>query len=419
LKIRAEEGDLLIGDVRVSDLAARVGSPIAVYDADAMVERFYAFVEAFSQLRAMVSFEVDAIANVHVLHRLVKRGAGLSVRSGADLERAWLSGIPMTRVVYAGLGRSDDEVRAALDGLYSPMFQSGRLVEGRPPYYRGPIGSFSVETREELEQIARLANGVRIACQSAVAVDVSSSGAEPSGVSLDRADELLSEFGEEPRLRLRGLHLQAHRQASTVEGFADAVERLVGGIERLSARGRAITFVNLGGGMMSDEVEPGAPSPAEYAAAITPMLMPLVESGVKIIVEAGWSLCAGSCAMVSRVLGVRDGASGQWAICDAVPRAAAARSRAIRPLSISSDHPDAKPALTLMDGSPAGPEFPIEARIRAGDLVVWPAGGYGTRRTCQSACEVLLGGGKRRIILPRRGTADLLAPELESQDVLL
>ncbi|MCW5761798.1 MAG: hypothetical protein KIT88_00990 [Phycisphaeraceae bacterium] len=414
LNIHVDRGGLNIGTLRAETLVARVGSPIVIYDVDTMVERFYAFAEAFSELRAMVSFDVDAIPNTHVLHHLAKRGAGLSIRSGTDLERAWLSGVPMTRVVYAGLGRSDDDVRAALDGLYSPMFQSGRLVEGRPPYYRGPIGWFSVETGTELRQISRIANGVRIACNAICAVDVGGTGHGSWGISAEHALELFDEFGNESRLRLRGLHMHAGEQARTVDSFVACVERFVRLADQLMKRNHPITLLNLGGGFASNEVDQDAPTPAEYAGAVAALLLPLVEAGAKVVIEPGWSLCAGSCAAISRVLGVRQGVAARRVVCDGVPCVAIARSSAVRPIVAPSD-PDATPRdAGQIDGA-------LEHSVRAnpGDLIAWPAGGYRARHSGHSACEILLSAGKSRIILPRRGVSDALVPELESQEVIL
>lgn len=398
----------LIQSLPVDDLIARVGSPIAIFDVDAMVERFYAMVEAFSPMRAMICIDTQAVSNIHIIQRLAKRGAGLSISSAADLERAWLSGAPMARVISRGVGRSDDEIRASLDGLYSPMFQTGRLVEGRPPYYRGPIGCLSVSSREELAQIARITSGIRIACHTALRINLSASTSQP-GFLPEEAPTLFTEFGSEARVRLSGLHCHPGPDAATTSGLAHIATRVVELATKLMEQGHRISLINLGGGMASNELQADAPTPADYAAVLEPLLTPLVEKGVKIAIEPGWALCAGSCALVARTIDVRNIRGNTCAVVDAAPHPALAHLKS----------PTTTPTPQLIDqlGQPCC--APHAQHLRVGQSVMWIGGGYRARSIRPQPAEILLSGRKICLVRPHPSVAEQLAPELESQEIAL
>jgi diaminopimelate decarboxylase len=397
-------------------LAERLGTPLVVYDAEALIERFYTFVEAFSACRAMVCFAADAGANTQVMHRLVKRGAGLRVRCAADLERAWLCGAPMSRVVYSGLGKRDDDLRAALDGLYSPLFQAGRLVEGKPPYYRGPVGWFGVETGAEIEQLARLAGGVRIACRVMVRVALPQCASRVNGATPEEALDLFYRFGSDPRLRLAGLRVHLGRAGVSVEKFAAAAGALCALTDRLRDMGAQISAIDLGGGMACDAWDADAPSPADYARAVEPVLMPCVERGVKVIVEPGWSIAAAGSVLVARVLAVNDAGGRRTVIVDGIPGEPAELDR-LRPLPVRGGVAEGACHVCHVDAP--GRTVRASGSFVAGSLVAWPGGGAYARRGPGEAGEVLFENGRALVIRPRPSIAEMVGPELESHEVIL
>lgn len=409
------EGYLHVGSVCLTELVDRLGTPLAIYSADAIVERFYRFVEAFSSLRAMICFATDACPNPHIMRRLVKRGAALRIRSAIDLERAWLCGAPLGRVIYSGLGKGDMDIRAALDGLYSPLFQAGRLVEGKPPYYRGPVGSFSIESSAELDRIARIAGGIRIACRALVHVCFDCCRQHAFGMSPDEAQALFARTTADHRVRLIGLRAQS--LGSSVEAVVANVERLTLLAERIVANGSTIESLDIGGGFACDVHDPGAASPEAYAKAVEPLLLPWVERGVKIIAEPGRSIVAAGSVLVARVLAARVCEQGLLAACDAMPSA---------PL----DEAPSVARRLVTDGLPPGPvclshaERPDRHRelmlsCMPDDLIAFPGGGAYARSDQPGVTEVLLEGSRVLVIRPRSTVIDAIEPELESHEVLL
>jgi len=418
VELHETNGELYLGGAPLGTLGERLGTPLAVFDAEALIERFYGFVEAFSECRAMVCFAADACANTQVLHRLVKRGAGLRVRGAVDLERAWLSGVPLSRVIYAGMGKTDNDIRAGLDGLYSPLFQAGRLVEGKPPYYRGPVGWFSVETGDELDQLARLAGGVRINCRVMVRVTLPQCSSSVLGASPEEVVDLFYKYGSDPRLRLAGLRVHLGRSGVSVENFAQAAASLCGLAEKLTDMGADIRALDLGGGFACDVWDADAPSPEAYAQAIGPVVMPCVEKGVKLIVEPGWSIAGAGSVLVSRVLAVREVGDERIVIVDRVPGEPAELDR-LRPVPVHGPEINDDRACRVCDVRDPSRCVTAPRRFDAGDLIVWPGGGAYVRRGGGSVSEVLYEDGRAFVIRPRESVAETVGAELESHEVIL
>lgn len=402
-------------------LVHRLETPLAVYDAEALIERFYEFVEAFAECRAMACFASAAAPNTQVLHRLVKRGAGLRVGSAADLERAWLCGAPLSRVVYTGLGKTDNDIRAALDGLYSPLFQAGRLVEGKPPYYRGPVGWFGVESGNEIEQLARLAGGVRIACRVMVRVALPMCASPVPGASPDEVVDLFYRYGSDPRLRLNGLRIHLGRAGVSIASFAEAAMAMCELARRLSDMGAPVTAIDLGGGFACDAWNPDAPSPADYAQAIMPAVMPCVEEGMKIIIEPGWSIAAAGSVLVSRVLAVREVNTQSIVIADAVPTEPAELNQLVpeRILSPNADLTNASDGCVICDVN--RPERCVQSstRFNLNELIAWRGGGAYVARNEHAASEVLVENDRAFVIRARAMVSELVGPETDSHEVLL
>lgn len=411
------DGFLHVGSLRLADLAERIGTPFVLYDADAIIERFYRFVEAFSSLRAMICFGVDACPNAHVMRRLVKRGAALRVRSATDLERAWICGAPISRVIYSGLGKSDMDIRAALDGLYSPLFQAGRLVDGKPPYYRGPVGYFSIETAAELEQIRRIAGGVRIACRALIHVCLDCCQQSPFGLSPSETLDLLDRFGDEPRVRLAGLRIHLGSHGYSADAMHAGAQRLCELAQTLTDRGVALEALDIGGGFGCDLFDRASPSPEDYARALEPLLMPWVERGLKIIAEPGLSIIGAGSLLVTRVLSSRPCESGRLAAAEAVPVEPGAAMAQVRFVSPPGPRASGASVISGIDNPSRGIQAPITAE--PGDLLAFPGGGAYARRDNPACTEVLLEQSRVFVIRPRTTPLDAIEPELESHEVLL
>lgn len=126
-------GELFCEAAPADEIVRRYGSPVVVYSAAGIRANIAAVREAFAGIDPEIRFPVQSLPSPGVLRAITAEGCGMVAMSAGELERAWLSRAPMTMTSFAGVGKTDDDIRAALDGIYSPLFQAGVTVDGRPP----------------------------------------------------------------------------------------------------------------------------------------------------------------------------------------------------------------------------------------------------------------------------------------------
>jgi diaminopimelate decarboxylase len=199
------DGSLWCEDLPARELAEQFGTPLYIYSRATLLEHYDRLVSAFRPADPLICYSVKSCQNLAVCRTLVERGAGMDVVSGGELERAWLAGCDMQKVVYAGVGKTDPEIRAALDGAHSP-FAGQVSPDGRRPEDRGPIGWFNIESEEEFENISRIAAEMKATCRAALRVNpdvdpkthrYTSTGKKETkfGVDLERALRFFESYG--------------------------------------------------------------------------------------------------------------------------------------------------------------------------------------------------------------------------------
>jgi diaminopimelate decarboxylase len=134
------DGELFAEDVPVSAIAAEAGTPCFVYSRATLEEHYDRLAEAFAPIAPLICYSVKSCGNLGVLRVLAERGAGMDVVSGGELFRAQTAGVPAAKCVYAGVGKTDAEIRDAI---------------------RAGLGLFNCESEQEFENIARLAAEMR------------------------------------------------------------------------------------------------------------------------------------------------------------------------------------------------------------------------------------------------------------------
>ena len=260
-----QDGRLHVDGIPVDQIAEAVGTPTYVYSAAGIRDAYARMRRAFAPLRARLHYAVKASANLHLLRMLHGLGAGMDVVSGGELERAWLSGTPMKDIVFAGVGKTDAELRQAIDGRHSPLSAAAKRLDIDAIAQRGPVGLFNVESASELERLAAIAEelgGVARACirvnpdVDAYTHEYTTTGKEENkfGIDGDQVPALFASYADHPAIRLVGLHAHIGSPVRTVAPFVAAVDVLVALIDRLEAHGHAITTLDLGGGWAVDYV---------------------------------------------------------------------------------------------------------------------------------------------------------------------
>lgn len=446
--------------VPVEDLAARFGTPTYVYSRATLIDHYDKIAAAFADLSPLICYSIKSCPNVQVCRVLAERGAGMDVVSGGELERAWLAGCPMDRVVYAGVGKTEPEIRAALDGRHS-LLAGDATRSGREPLRagvesRGPIAYFNIESEPEFEVVARVARGMGVVARGALRVNpdvdpgthaYTATGKKETkfGVDIERARAFFERYGRDPSLRLDALHLHIGSPVYETAPYVAAIEKTLRLIDTLESHGFQIRTLDLGGGFGADYETARSPLAVDYAAAIVPLLRDRVRRGLRIILEPGRAIVANAGILLTRVLYVkggggaeRGGSGKRFVICDA------GMNTLIRPALYGSFHfvwparvearfiPGRRaervdlPGLVSCDV--VGPicesgDFLAKDRalppVRSGDLLaVFTAGAYGMAMASRYnshpfPAEVLVDAAEARLIRARERLDDMLLPELE------
>lgn len=287
-----------------SDIADAVGTPCYVYSRATLVGHFDRLREAFAPLDPLICYSMKSSSNLAICRLLAERGAGMDLVSGGELHRALAAGVDPGECVYAGVGKTDVEIRAALGH---------------------GVGWLNVESEAEFENVSAIARAMDVTCRVALRVNpdvdpathrYTTTGKRETkfGVDIDRAEAFFETYGDDPACRLEGLHVHIGSPVHRVDAYVESVERVLGLVDRVGAE--RIAMIDLGGGFGADYESDESPVAADYAARIVPLLVDRVRAGLRIILEPGRTISANAGVLLVRVLYVKQGGAKRFVICD-------------------------------------------------------------------------------------------------------
>jgi diaminopimelate decarboxylase len=406
------ESALHVEDVPLSTVASTIGTPCYVYAAAAMRERIRAFQAAFAGERVLFCYAVKANSNLAVIRLFADEGAGADTVSGGEIVRALAAGVPPNRIVYAGVAKTDDEIRLALGA---------------------GILQFNVESAQELFRIGELAAAMGRKAPVALRVnpDVSAGGHDKIstgrrhdkfGIPYDEAGEIYAMAARLAGIDLVGVHLHIGSQITRLEPFEAAYRRGVELFAGLRAAGLPLRRLDLGGGLgVRYEDEPRIEADA-FAA-----LVRRVTSGsdCELLFEPGRALVAEAGVLLSSVIYLKQSRDRRFLVLDS------GMNVLIRPAMYGAFHavlpvrePTAEELLVPMDVvGPICESSDVLGRDRLlpllgpGDLVaITGAGAYGAVMASHynsrpGAAEVMVAGERHALIKPRRSPEEQLADE--------
>ena len=299
-----KDGELHAENVSLTRLAEEVGTPFYAYSHETLSRHFRVFDEAFSSVSHLICFAMKSNSNLAILRLFGAMGGGLDIVSGGELFRAVRAGMPAGRIVFAGVGKSDDEIAYALE--------KGVLL-------------FNVESEEELVNIGAVASRMGKRAQVAIRVnpDVDpqthpyiATGLKKSkfGIDINRAREQYQTASKLEGIEPSGVHCHIGSQITSSAPFADAVGIVVRLVGELRGDGHAIRYLNLGGGLGITYHDEAPPLPKDYAAAILPKLKDL---GCTLIFEPGRVITGNAGILVTRVLYEKKNPDKRFVIIDA------------------------------------------------------------------------------------------------------
>jgi len=296
--------DLYCEDVPVARIAEAVGTPAYIYSHATLVRHFRALDDAFSYVPHLICFALKANANLAVLKLFADLGGGLDVVSGGELYRGLAAGVPPERIVYAGVGKTREEIAYAL--------KSGILM-------------FNVESDQELRRIseiaAELGRTARIALRVNPDVDPKthpyiSTGLKQSkfGIEIGRALEEYDAAKSLPGLEVVGIHQHIGSQITKIQPFVDSLTRTVALVRRLREQGTDIRYIDIGGGLGITYNDETPPLPVEFAQALIDVIRDL---GATVILEPGRVLVGNAGILVTRVLYTKQSPVKNFVVVDA------------------------------------------------------------------------------------------------------
>lgn len=398
-------------------LAERYGTPLYVYSANTIRQRFQQFGEAFAGCDHTICYSVKANSNLSILRLLASLGAGFDIVSGGELQRVLhASRKSAGKVVFSGVGKLALEIDLALN--------EGILL-------------FNVESPSELDMLSARATHLRKKARFALRVnpDVDarthpyiSTGLHEHkfGVPMHDASELYRQGAVSRYLKAAGVSVHIGSQITDVDPFREAMQRVAALVRTLRHDGRDITYVDAGGGLgISYAKTPGETFSTRVKAYASAVLRPLRSLGVKVLLEPGRAIIGPAGALLTRVAYHKQNDRKQFLIVDA------AMNDLMRP-SLYGAHHEITPVVldpkddTIRTVDVVGPicetgdffarnrELPL---VQEGDLLaILDAGAYGMSlasnyNTRPRAAEILVDGQRHKVIRKRETIQDLLAPE--------
>ncbi len=423
-RYRYREQELYCENVPVATLAEEYGTPLWVYSRKTLEDNYKAISEAFSAVDCTICFSVKSCSSLGVLGVFREMNSGFDIVSGGELHRVIKAGGDTSRVVYAGVGKTDDEIRYAISHN---------------------IMMFNVESEDELANISRIAEEMDAIAPVSLRLnpDVdpkthrkTTTGKKENkfGIDLAIAAQIVNNIRDYPGVRLIGADVHLGSPINSPAPYAEALEKIVPFILEHRSEAAPFTHMNCGGGFGLFYKDEAVPTFKEYADTIVPYIQKL---GCKLVLEPGRSMAGNSAILLADVQYTKTNGEKTFVIIDA------GMNDLIRPAMYESYHflwpiiTDNTPNWNGVGETPAdeskliptdvvGPicessdvfthDRPLPPMQRGDTVAIFSAGAYGSTMSSNynshpRAAEVLVSGEEWAIIRQRETWDDLIRLE--------
>jgi diaminopimelate decarboxylase len=406
-------GNLHAEDISIATIAESVGTPFYCYSTATLLRHYRVFSQAFQDIPHQIHYALKANSNQAIIKTLAKEGAGADVVSEGEIRRALAAGIPASKIVFSGMGKTVQEIAYALDQ---------------------DILQFNVESEPELETLSHIAQRKGKIADIAIRVtpDVDgkthakiTTGTKVSkfGIDIAQAPALYKKAASLEGIKIRSVSCHIGSQITELEPFQKAFSRVVDLVKELRADGHTIDRLDLGGGLgIPYDGDAAPPTPAEYASIVKDVTRNL---GCTLMFEPGRLIVGNAGILVSRVIAFKKTPAREFLVVDA------GMNDLVRPTLYDAFHeiipaklPKQTNRRTFDVVGPVCETGDVFARDRtlpvfeAGDLVAFrSAGAYGasmsnTYNSRPLVAEVLVNGNQFAVIRPRQTYAELIAQDI-------
>lgn len=402
--------ELYAEKIRIRDIAKEIGTPFYLYSRKQIEKNYFEYDSAFASYPHLICYALKANSNIAIGKILAQQGAGVDIVSGGELYRALKSGFPAKKIVYAGVGKTAEEIKFALEE---------------------DILMFNVESFAELELIAQIAKKMKKCAPIAIRVNP---GIDPHthrytttgkrenkfGIPLGQVLSACEQASKSKSLELLGLHVHIGSQITALTPFLKSLRCLLNLAKKLEKQGIKIRYLNLGGGLGIRYKDEKPPSPKELARGYLSLLK---DKNYILLLEPGRYVVGNAGVLITKVLYLKDSGEKKFIVVDA------GMTELIRPVLYDAYHeilPVKKKDGKKIIADVVGPicesaDYFAKERILSivepGELLaVMCAGAYGfsmssTYNSRPRVAEVLVDGKNWYLIRKRETYADLIYGE--------
>jgi diaminopimelate decarboxylase len=406
--------------VSVESLVKKYGSPLYIYSQRTLTEHFKKLDTAMAPVNHLVCYAMKSNSNMGVLRTIADLGGGFDIVSAGELQRAMAAGGDPRKCVFAGVGKSEEEIEFAL---------------------RKGVYAFNAESEAEMLRINKVAARLKKIAPVSMRVNpnvdahthahiTTGTYENKFGIAFEQIEAVYARAAKLKNLRLRGLQMHIGSQLTSVSPFEQAVKKMLPLVKRVKDK-HGIEFFSIGGGLgivYNPALESGSPewwkttkgkkilTPALYASRLVPLLKPL---GLRILMEPGRFISGNAGILVTRIEYVKRTGKKNFLIVDA------AMNDLIRPTLYEAYHeivPMNKKGGKLISSDVVGPvcestdffakDRPLPKLGEGDHLVLLSAGAYGyvmasNYNTRSLIAEVLVNGKKSAATRERQAIADI------------
>ncbi len=313
-----KNNELYCEALKISDIARKVSTPFYLYSYNTLLGHFRKIEKAFKALNPTICYSMKANSNLSLCRALVKAGSGLDIVSGGELYKALLAGCDPKKIVYASVGKTEEEIRQAI---------------------AKQILFFNVESRPELELINKVAGDLGVTASVALRINPD---VEPKthsyittgkltnkfGIDFDTAYDILRNKGglgyRRPNhgplasglthLNFKGLHIHIGSQIIQAQPYIQAIRKILEFIKKLKKENIHIEYLNIGGGLGIIYNKEKPQTADEFAKKVVPLLK---GTGLKIILEPGRFIAGNAGILAAKILYIKKTPLKNFVITDA------------------------------------------------------------------------------------------------------
>jgi diaminopimelate decarboxylase len=302
-----KKNQLFCENVSCKELAEKFGSPLYIYSANHFIESFKNLDKSLKGIKHIISYSIKSCSNISIVKLLIDAGAGADIVSKGELFRALKAGCKTSKIVYAGVGKSKEEIKFAI---------------------KNKILMFNVESFEEAELINQTAAEMNVKVDIALRInpDVDAkthkhitTGKKENkfGINFyevfDMAEKINTEFNN---LKLTGVHLHIGSQITQITPFKNALKKLKIILDRMKERKICIKYINLGGGLGIKYNKERTVDPAAYGKILSDFVLKY-DKNLTLIIEPGRSISGNAGILLTKVLYNKKSGTKNFIIIDA------------------------------------------------------------------------------------------------------